>query len=120
MRSEISSGRWIITIDVNNVSRYYFEVIRSYQNKDVRELFENGRRLKGLPADVQRRLVSRLQTLHAAQKFGDLKIPPGNRLELLKGDRKGLHSIRINNQYRICFDWRSGDAYEVEVVGYYS
>lgn len=95
-------------------------MIRSCQNKDVRELFENGRRLKGLPGDLQRRVVSKLQMLHAAQQLDDLKVPPGNRLERLKGNRKGQHSIRINNQYRVCFNWRSGDAYDVEVVDYHS
>ena len=94
-------------------------MIRSYRNKDVRELFEDGKRLKGIPANVQRRAVSKLQMIYAARNLDDLKVPPGNRLERLKGDRRGQHSIRINDQYRVCFRWRDGDAYEVEVVDYH-
>ena len=110
----------VVTIDVINKPRYYWRVIRTYQNKKVRGLFENGSRLKGLPGDVQRRVVSRLQMLHAAKKLADLRVPPGNGLESLKGNRKGQHSIRINNQYRLCFVWRRGDAYDVEVVDYHT
>ncbi len=94
-------------------------MIRSYENKEVRELFENGKRLKGYPADIQRRVVSKLQMLHAAQRLGDLKIPPGNRLEPLKGGRKRQYSIRINNQMRLCFVWQEGDAHDVEIVDYH-
>ena len=94
-------------------------MIRSYRNKDIQALIEGGKRVKGRPSDVQRRIVLKLQMLHAAENLDDLKIPPGNRLEPLRGDRKGQHSIRINNQYRICFIWRDGDAYEVEVADYH-
>ena len=94
-------------------------MIRSFRRKQVQELFERGRRLRGLPANVQRRSVLKLQILHAARNLDDLKVPPGNRLEALKGDRKGQHSIRINDQFRICFAWRSGDAYNVDVVDYH-
>ena len=58
--------------------------------------------------------------LHAAGNVQELRVPPGNRLEKLKGDRAGQYSIRINDQWRICFEWRSGDAYEVEVTDYHS
>jgi proteic killer suppression protein len=57
--------------------------------------------------------------LHRATTLDDLRIPPGNRLEALKGDRKGQHSIRVNDQYRVCFVWRSGDAFSVEIVDYH-
>jgi len=57
--------------------------------------------------------------LHRAQTLQDLRVPPGNRLESLKGDRKGQYSIRVNDQFRICFAWRSGDAFEVEIVDYH-
>jgi hypothetical protein len=60
-----------------------------------------------------------VRMLHRAQTLQDLRVPPGNRLEALKGDRKGQHSIRVNDQFRICFVWRSGDAYEVEIVDYH-
>jgi len=58
--------------------------------------------------------------LDAAENVGDLRVPPGNRLEKLKGDREGQYSIRINDQWRICFEWRDGDAYEVEITDYHS
>ena len=57
--------------------------------------------------------------LHRAKTLQDLRVPPGNRLEALKGRRKGQHSIRVNDQFRICFEWRSGDAFEVEIVDYH-
>jgi proteic killer suppression protein len=57
--------------------------------------------------------------LNNAQDLNDLKAPPGNRLERLRGDRRGQHSIRINDQYRICFEWHDGDAYDVEIVDYH-
>ena len=57
--------------------------------------------------------------IHNAQDLNDLRVPPGNRLERLKGDRRDLYSIRINNQWRICFDWYNGDAYDVEIVDYH-
>lgn len=57
--------------------------------------------------------------LDAASALTDLRVPPGNRLEKLKGDREGQHSIRVNDQWRVCFEWRSGDAYEVEIVDYH-
>ena len=58
----------------------------------------------------------KLEMLETAKKLADLKIPPGNRLEALKGDRRGQHSIRINDQWRLCFRWQNGDAYNVEIV----
>jgi proteic killer suppression protein len=58
--------------------------------------------------------------LDAAIRLKDLRVPPGNRLERLKGDRKGQHSVRINDQWRVCFRWRSGDAYDAEIVDYHS
>ncbi len=57
--------------------------------------------------------------LHAATSLADLRVPPGNRLEALKGNRKGQHSIRVNDQYRVCFRWRAGDAFDVEIVDYH-
>ncbi len=61
----------------------------------------------------------KLRMLHRAQTLRDLRVPPGNRLESLKGDRKGQYSIRVNDQFRICFAWRSGDAFDVEMVDYH-
>ena len=71
------------------------------------------------PADIQRRAQAKLMMLNNAHDLKDLRVPPGNRLEALSGDRKGEHSIRINDRWRICFSWRQGDAYGVEIVDYH-
>jgi proteic killer suppression protein len=80
-------------------------------------LFEDQpvRRFRAIERVARRKLLY----LHRARTLEDLKAPPDNRLELLKGDRKGQHSIRINDQWRICFTWRDGDAYDVEIVDYH-
>jgi proteic killer suppression protein len=78
-----------------------------------------GRRSRRFPGDMQDRALRKLRQLHAAQTPDDLKNPPGNRLEALKGDRKGQMSIRINDQWRICFAWKDGEALGVEIVDYH-
>jgi proteic killer suppression protein len=75
--------------------------------------------VKKLPASVQRAALRRLLILDAAQQLADLRVPPGNRLERLRGARAGQHSIRVNDRWRICFRWRGGDAYDVEIVDYH-
>jgi toxin HigB-1 len=92
-------------------------VIRSFRDKDVEALFSDVavRRFKAIERAARRKLLY----LHRARELGDLKAPPGNQLEALKGDRRGQHSIRINDQWRVCFIWRSGDAHEVEIVDYH-
>ena len=72
-----------------------------------------------LPANVQKLALRKLRMLDAAGRLESLRIPPGNRLEALVGDRAGQYSIRINNQWRICFEWRASDAYRVEIVDYH-
>ena len=72
-----------------------------------------------LPQSIQRRAMMRLTQINGAAELDDLKLPPSNRLEQLKGDRKGQCSIRINQQYRVCFTWRNGNAHEVEIVDYH-
>jgi toxin HigB-1 len=72
-----------------------------------------------VPPDIQRNARRKLLALHAATELRHMAVPPGNRLEALKGRRKGQHSIRINDQWRICFRWREGNAYEVEIVDYH-
>lgn len=72
-----------------------------------------------MPRDIQRIAARKLEMLAAAGELKSLRIPPSNRLEKLKGDRSGQYSIRINNQWRICFIWKSGDAYDVEIVDYH-
>ena len=72
-----------------------------------------------LPTDIQRTARRKLLMLDAAETLGDLRVPPANRLEKLSGERAGQHSIRINDQWRICFRWREGDAYDVEITDYH-
>ena len=92
-------------------------MIRSFRDKDAEALFAGTvtRRLRSVGRTAQRKL----EQLHAAVRLEDLTIFPGNRLEALKGDRQGQQSIRINDRLRICFLWRNGDAYEVEIVDYH-
>lgn len=92
-------------------------MIASYRDKDT-EKVANGIRVKQFEAIA---LVAqrRLNALESATQLDDLLVPPGNRLETLKGDRKDQHSIRINNQYRICFEWKEGKAYDVEITDYH-
>jgi proteic killer suppression protein len=71
------------------------------------------------PPEIQRAALRKLLILDAAATLGDLRVPPGNRLERLAGDRKGLYSIRINDRWRACFRWRDGDAHDVEIVDYH-
>jgi len=92
-------------------------LIRSFRCRETEALFQDKtvRRFRAIERAARRRLLY----LHAAKKLEDLRVPPGNRLEALKGDRSGQHSIRINDQYRICFIWRDSEAYEVEIVDYH-
>jgi proteic killer suppression protein len=78
-----------------------------------------GERSKRVPAEIQQVARRKLRMLNNAHALADLRIPPANRLELLKGDRAGQHSIRINDQWRICFRWDNGSAYDVEIVDYH-
>lgn len=93
-------------------------MIRSWRDPDAEALF-NRRRSRRLPADLQRRALAKLLILDAAETLDDLRIPPGNRLEKLSGKRAGEHSIRINDQWRICFIWETGNAYDVEITDYH-
>lgn len=94
-------------------------MIKTWRRRAVQALFEDGLRLKGMHTEVQRKSVAKLQMLYAAEKLDDLRAVPGNRLEALVGDRKGQHSIRINQQHRLCFVWRNGNAYDVDIVDYH-
>jgi len=93
-------------------------VIKSFADKRTAALFA-GYAVRGLPHQLQRRGRAKLQALDGAKRLDDLRVPPGNRLEALKGDRVGQHSIRINDQWRICFAWRDGEAWDVEIVDYH-
>jgi proteic killer suppression protein len=92
-------------------------MIRSFRCKDTEALFndQDVRRFRSIERVARRNLLY----LHRAILLQDLRVPPGNRLESLKGDRKGQHSIRINDQWRICFIWQNGDALDVEIVDYH-
>jgi proteic killer suppression protein len=93
-------------------------MIRSFRDRETERLFrrEPARRL---PPDVRRAALRKLVILDAAESLEDLRVPPGNRLEKLTGDRAGQHSIRINDQWRVCFRWKEGDAEDVEIVDYH-
>ena len=93
-------------------------MIKTFADKRSAALFA-GYAVRDLPQQIQRRAKAKLQALDAAMRLDDLRIPPGNRLEALKGDRVGQHSIRINDQWRICFAWREGEAWDVEVADYH-
>ena len=90
---------------------------KGWADKESRKLFDG--KPSRVPTQIRERALSKLQTLDAAPSLDTLGKVPGNRLESLRGDREGQHSIRINVQYRVCFRWESGDAYEVEVTDYH-
>jgi len=94
-------------------------VIRSFRDRDTERLFAR-EPVRRWASDLQRAALRKLRMLDAAEVIDDLRVPPGNRLERLVGDRAGEHSIRINDQWRVCFRWRSGDAYDVEIVDYHA
>lgn len=93
-------------------------MIRSFVDKEAEKIWL-GERSRRLPADIQPVARRKLRMLNAAANLDDLRVPPANRLEALKGDRRGQYSIRINGQWRICFRWKEGDVAEVEIVDYH-
>jgi len=93
-------------------------MIRSFADREAEALF-HGQFARRLTRDIQRVAQCKLRQIHQATELRDLAAPPGNRLEALRGDRAGQHSIRINDQWRICFVWNEGDAERVEIVGYH-
>ena len=93
-------------------------MIQSFACTDTERLFHR-ERPKRFPHSIHRVAFRKLRMLHRARTLQDLRVPPGNRLESLKGGRKGQFSIRVNDQFRICFTWQSGDAFEVEIVDYH-
>lgn len=93
-------------------------MIKTFANKETAAAFQ-GLPVKRFPPEIRVRIRSKLQQIHAASLIEDLRIPPGNRLEALKGDRIGQYSIRINDQWRVCFTWLDGNAYHVEIIDYH-
>ena len=93
-------------------------MIKTFANRRTQEIFLNGH-ARWFPADVASRAARKLEYLHLATRLDDLRVPPGNRLHTLDGDRKGQYSISINSQWRICFRFQDGDAFDVEVCDYH-
>jgi proteic killer suppression protein len=93
-------------------------MIKSFADRATEEFWRTGKNRK-VPATIRRVAARKLQVLEAAKDLNDLRSPPGNRLEALKGDRLGQHSVRINDQFRVCFRWFEGDAYGVEITDYH-
>lgn len=93
-------------------------MIKTFRNRETHQLFLSGTRTK-LPGDIVERARRKLMALDAASMLNDLRVPPSNRLEALRGGRQGQHSIRINDQWRICFVWLDGDVFDVEVCDYH-
>ena len=93
-------------------------MIRSFACAETEKIFQ-AQVARRFPPDIQRTARRKLLQLHAASTAQDMAAPPGNRLERLKGDRAGQYSVRINDQWRICFRWREGNAYDVEIVDYH-
>lgn len=93
-------------------------MIKTFASKSTRKLFER-EPVTRFPASLLETMLRKLVAIHVAKSLDDLRVPPGNRLEKLKGRRAGKHSIRINDQWRACFSWKDGDAYEVEIIDYH-
>jgi len=90
----------------------------SFRDADTEQFWKTGKSRR-IPADIHVRALKKLFMLQAAVTLDNLSIPPGNKLESLQGDRRGQHSIRINDQYRVCFIWRNSNAYDVEIIDYH-
>ena len=93
-------------------------MLKSFADKETEKIW-NLQHSKRLPVAIQQRALNKLAMISRAVDLADLKIPPANRLEALKGNRRGQFSIRINQQWRICFRWQDGDAYDVEIIDYH-
>ncbi len=93
-------------------------MIRNFKDKEAESIY-NRQRSRRLPPDIQQVALRKLRMLNRAQSLQDLRVPPANRLERLAGNRAGQYSIRINDQWRICFVWEGGDATDVEIVDYH-
>lgn len=115
--SHLSPRYYVLTLDVINALRHDRFVIISFKCKDTEKL-ASGRRVRRF-ANFERVALRKIRQLQAASQLDDLKVPPGNMLEPLHGDRQGQHSIRINRQFRVCFRWTNAGAEDVEIVDYH-
>ena len=93
-------------------------MIKSFKDREAQQIFTR-QRSRRLPPDIQQVALRKLRMLNNAHALTDLQRPPVNRLEKLEGNRAGQYSVRINDRWRVCFDWRNGDAYDVEIVDYH-
>jgi len=93
-------------------------MIRSFKDAEAAKIYAR-QRSKKMPTDIQQVALRKMRMLNNAVNLNDLRIPPANRLEKLSGNRAGQHSIRINDQWRLCFEWRDGDAYAIEIADYH-
>lgn len=105
-------------IDNSNEHRYYQAMIVNFADKETERVFA-GKRSKKLSPSIHRVAMRKLYLLQASVLISDLQVPPGNRLEKLSGNYAGYHSIRINNQWRVCFKWKDGNAYNVSIIDYH-
>ena len=101
-----------------HVTDYTWRMIKTFADKETLELYETGKS-KRLPPDIRRRAIRRLEYLDLATGLEDLKAPPSNRFHELQRERKGQYSISVNDQWRICFRFEDGDAYDVELTDYH-
>jgi toxin HigB-1 len=93
-------------------------VIKTFKNAETQKIYQRDRSRK-LPADIQQGALRKLRMINNAVNLIDLRVPPANHLEKLGGDRKGQYSVRINDQWRICFEWQNGDVFNVEITDYH-
>jgi len=107
-----------VWLDCHKRFVYDYAVIRSFADAETERFFVTGR-TRRLPRDIAQRAMMRLLQLNAAARLWDLRLPPSNRLEKLRGDRAGQHSIRINDQWRVCFRFAEGDVFDVEIADYH-
>jgi proteic killer suppression protein len=105
-------------LDNDNGYRYYRIMITSFRCRETEKIFR-GKFSATLPQAIQRAAARKLEIIDAARDLEDLRTPPGNRLEALSGHRRGQHSIRINEKWRVCFVWQDGNANDVEIVDYH-
>jgi len=117
-RFKKTTGRVKLVLDSCHAAHYTYGMIQTFADRETQSLFTDGKSKK-LPPDLIKRAIRRLEYIHHARGLNDLRTPPSNRLHALSDNRKGQYSISINRQWRICFRFTEGDAYDVEVIDYH-